>query len=318
MRTMFSLIVAAIVFSTSAAAPAKSKPKAIKDCADCPELVRVPAGRFMMGITSAAQIAQGLPAHQAGTSEPVHEVTFAKPFLMGKYPVTVGQFRKFVDATGYQLSDSCYSQHVVDGHMIYESAKGFSWRGPSYPQDDRHPVVCVNWEDATAYAAWLSKKTGHSYSLPNDAQYEYAARGGTTTLFFWGDKRDATACLYSNQPDFAQSRAMGADAPAGPNYRFQCDDGFAYTSPVGSYRPNPFGLYDMQGNIWEYTADCWNPNYQGAPTDGSTWMTGDCDAHATRGGSYGNSVWTAYVAIRGPRDSDYNGHSFGFRIMRND
>ena len=123
--------------------------------------------------------------------------------------------------------------------------------------------------------------------------------------------------MYANLPDLDQGRALG-DVPMGPDYRFPCSDGYAYTSPVGVYRPNAFGLYDMFGNIWEWVADCTNTGYQGAPSDGSTWLAGDCDAHPSRGGSYGNAVFSAYAGIRAPRDSEYRGHSWGFRIARID
>ena len=287
-----------------------------RECTNCPEMVAIPAGKFTMGTSAADELQQGMPKPQTGKSSPLHTVTFAHGFAMAADPITVAEFRAFVDETGYQASDSCYTQHVNDGHFIYENVPGYSWRSPGYPQADNHPVVCVNWDDGMAYAAWLSKKTGHHYSLPNEAQYEYAARGGTTTLFFWGNVRDARACEYSNQPDLDQARAL--NAPSGPEYRFQCHDGYAWTSPVGHYKPNPFGLYDMQGNIWEWTADCWNNNYQGAPADGSTWTSGDCDAHPSRGGSYGNAAFSAYVGVRVPRDADYVGHSWGFRVVRND
>lgn len=322
MRTLHVLMSALFLLATTSVAAvanttAKPATREFKDCADCPPMVVVPAGKFMMGISP--EMEPSSRSHGVkGTAAPVHQVTFAKPFAIGKYPITVAEFRKFVEETNYKTPDSCYNQQLIDGHMIYENARGFSWRAPGYPITDKHPVVCITWEDATAYTIWLSKKTGRNYSLPTEAQYEYAARGGTTTLYFWGDKFDATACRYSNQADFAQGRAMGPDAPMGPEYRFQCDDGYAFTSPVGSYLPNPFGLYDMQGNIWEFTADCWNPNYVGAPTDGSAWMTGDCDANFTRGGSFGNASWTAHVAQRAARDRDFAGHSWGFRVARND
>jgi formylglycine-generating enzyme required for sulfatase activity len=318
MRIWHLMMIATLAWCCSnlGAIAAPAPPKMFSDCTNCPQMVALPPGGFTMGISADQEKAQGMPAPQTGRSGPPHTVTFGKGYAISAYPITVAQFREFVEDSGYHTSDSCYSQHMSDGHFIYENSRGYTWRDPGFPQNDKHPVVCVNWDDAMAYAAWLSKKTGHQYSVPNEAQYEYAARGGTTTLFFWGDKRDATACQYANEPDLDQAKAL--NAPSGPDYRFQCSDGYAFTSPVGSFKPNPFGLYDMLGNIWEWTADCWNDNYNGAPTDGSTWKTGDCDAHPSHGGSYGNAVFSAYSAIRVPRDADYVGHSWGFRVVRND
>jgi formylglycine-generating enzyme len=313
-------IVAASVLAVCSAASAKDSDgrvsgESFKDCETCPEVVVVPSGRAVIGASLDEEKRHGLSPANRGKSIPLHDVAFPKPFAMGKYPVTIAQFRQFVEETGYTAPNSCFTQYYNDGHYIYEKARGFSWRAPGYPQEDNHPVVCVSAEDAEAYAEWLSGKTGHDYSLPNEAQYEYALRAGTTTSFFWGDEQDERACEYSNQPDLEQARVM--KAPSGPKYRFQCSDGYAFTSPVGSFKPNPWGLYDMQGNIWEWTADCWNDNYEGAPADGSTWMTGDCDARPSRGGSYGNAVHSAYAGVRAPRHSSYNGHTWGFRVVRN-
>jgi formylglycine-generating enzyme required for sulfatase activity len=258
-----------------------------------------------------------MPKPQTGKASPVHKVTFASGFAMGMYPVTVAQFRQFVDESGYRTAQSCVSQHMSDGHFIYEDTLGATWRNPGFPQSDNYPAVCVSGEDADAYAAWLSKKTGHHYAVPNEAQYEYALRAGTTSIYYWGDQRDARACEYANQPDLDQAAAM-AGAPSGPEYRFQCHDGYAWTSPVGHYKPNAWGLYDMQGNIWEWTSDCLNNNYDGAPTDGSTWHTGDCDGRMSRGGSYGNAAFSTYAGVRAPRYVGYVGHSWGFRVVRND
>ena len=316
MRAWLLLCLIALLWLGSDACVTAAPAKAFQDCAHCPKMVPLPAGSFMMGIEAEQEQQQGMPAPQTGRAAPLHKVTFAHGFAMAAYPVTVAQFRAFVEESGYEGSDSCYTQHQNDGHFIYEKVRGYTWRAPGFPQTDKNPVVCVSGEDGAAYAAWLSKKTGHHYALPNEAQYEYATRAGTTTLFFWGDKRDDRACQYSNQPDLDQAHALGA--PGGPEYRFQCHDGYAWTSPVGTYKPNAFGLYDMSGNIWEWTADCWNDTYKDAPTDGSTWKSGDCDARPSRGGSYGNAVFSAYSAIRAPRDVDYVGHSWGFRVVRND
>jgi formylglycine-generating enzyme required for sulfatase activity len=314
---LWKLFLAGMFMAIGATAVAAPGEKSFKDCVNCPVVVAVPPGSFMMGMTKEEEVRRGMPAPQAGKPAPVHQVTFAKGFAIGKYPVTVAEFRSFVDETGYRAADSCYTQHKVDGHFIYEEVHGYSWRSPGFEQTDLNPVVCVSGLDGEAYAAWLSKKTGHNYTLPNEAQYEYAARAGTTTAYFWGDARDATACEYSNQPDLDQAKALG-NVPTGPQYRFQCHDGYGYTAPVGSYKPNPWGLYDMLGNIWEWTADCWHDNMVGAPADGSTWKTGDCDARSSRGGSFGNAVFSTYAAVRAPRAVGYVGHAWGFRVVRND
>jgi formylglycine-generating enzyme required for sulfatase activity len=312
---MLLLISASASLAVAAGAQAKPAGKPFRDCAECPEMMPLGPGEFTMGASREEEARHGLSEPTRGRSEPVHKVRFAKGFAIGRHPVTVAQFRAFADETGYKPSDACYNQRYNDGHFIYEKARGYSWRSPGFEQDDRHPVVCVSGEDAEAYAAWLSRKTGHSYSVPNEAQYEYALRAGTTTSYFWGEDKQR-ACEYSNQPDLDQGKAL--NAPSGPEYRFQCSDGYAWTSPVGSFKPNPWGLYDMQGNIWEWTSDCWNDNYLGAPTDGSTWTTGDCDARPSRGGSYGNASHSAYAGIRAPRHVGYVGHSWGFRVVRND
>lgn len=302
---------------TGAAAAVHATGTSFRDCPDCPDMVTMPTGTFVMGTSLAEEERHGFPAHGRGKSLPQHKVTFRVPFAMGKFPVTVAQFRTFVNETGYAPAEACFTNIYNGAFSIYEETRGYTWRAPGYPQDDRHPVVCVSSEDAEAYADWLSRKTGHAYAVPNEAQYEYATRAGTTTSFFWGDARDAKACEYSNQPDLDQGRHHG-NVPMGDEYRFQCSDGYAFTSPVGTYKANPWGLYDMQGNIWEWTSDCWNESYAGAPNDGSTWTQGDCDARPSRGGSWGNAAFSAMAGIRTPRAAGFVGHSWGFRVVRND
>lgn len=320
LKACTGLVFFTLISACSGAGAGKDKAaasgKEFRDCKNCPVMVKVPAGSFTMGTPVEDELRFGMPETLTGRSVPLQEITFEEGFAIAKYPVTVAQFREFVQESGYDAPGACFTQHEVDGHWIYEEVPGYSWRAPGFPQGENHPVVCVNAEDGQAYADWLSEKTGHNYSLPNEAQFEYAARAGTDTAFFWGDVQDARACEYSNQPDLTQARVL--DIPAGPEYRFQCEDGYAWTSPVDTYKPNPWGLHDMLGNVWEWTADCWHDNLEGWPADGSTRTDGDCDGRSSRGGSYGNAVFSTYVGVRAPRHATYVGHSWGFRVVRTD
>ena len=158
---------------------------------------------------------------------------------------------------------------------------GGSWRDPRFPakQSGEHPVVCVSWDDAQAYIAWLNKRVGKDvYRLPTEAEWEFAARGGTTSKYFWGEDR-AEARKYASAADLSGKKANPKwDVP-------NCDDGYVATAPVASFKPNPYGLYDIVGNAWQWTQDCWHTSYEGAPADGSAWMDADtCKQHASRGG----------------------------------
>jgi formylglycine-generating enzyme required for sulfatase activity len=295
-------------------------------------MVMLPPGSFTMGVSDEEEERQGVPNRHLpkpfccarGMSQPQHQVRFSHSFAIGKYPVTRGEFAAFVKETGYKDGNSCWVQHLPkggdfkEGEMVYDEQPGYNWQNqPGYAQTDRHPVTCINWNDAMAYAAWLTKKTGHTYSLPSEAEWEYAARGGTTTSFFWGDDRDK-ACEYANETDQSNMDAVRSGLHDRV-HQVQCNDGYAFTSPVGSFKPNPFGLYDMLGNVWYWTQDCWHPNYQGAPSDGSPWMTGgDCDAHPMRGGSFGNTPNFMHVGYRFGKEPGYRGHSWGFRVVRRD
>lgn len=289
---------------------------AFRDCADlCPEMVSLPAGSYMMGASLEEDVRAGAPQHQSGKSAPVHRVDIPAGYAIGKYEVTVEEFRAFVTATGYQPANYCTVNRKVNGVWVYELRDGFNWSNPSFDYKPREPVVCVTWEDAKAYSEWLSRKTGVAYSLPNEAVYEYAARAGTTTAYFWGDDpKRSEGCLYSNQADLSQDRYLATGA-SGEFHRFDCDDGYPVQAPVGSFKPNPWGLYDILGNVWEWTEDCWNNNFEGAPADGSAWREGDCDTRVMRGGSSGNTPWYARSGNRALFLVDYSGHSLGFRVM---
>ena len=228
-----------------------------------PEMVVIPAGRFRMGCLSNDYSC-------FGDEKPVHEVTNGAPFALSVYEVTFEDYDRFT-----------YPNKVADG----------GWgRG-------RRPVINVSWNDAQDYVAWLSSQTGAEYRLPSEAEWEYAARAGSTTKYSWGD-------------EIGVNRANCDDS---------CGDRWERTAPAGSFRPNRFGLYDMHGNVLEWVADCWNESYQGAPSDGSAWVQGDCSERVLRGGSRVDHSMFLRAENRRVRYSVIPGdriNIIGFRVAR--
>lgn len=283
--------------ATKAAHPAKTG-GTYRNCPGCPQMVVIYSGRFDMGS----------PDSENGREKdegPAHSVKIAE-FAIGKTEITRGQFAKFVKETRYSTGDKCWT--LENGK--YEERKG-NWREPGYPQDDNNPVVCINWNDAQAYVKWLSRKTGKKYRLPTEAEWEYAARGGTGTARYWGSNPD-DACAYANGADkTAEEKIQGATSWS----VHHCTDGFAYTAPVGHFKPNAFGLNDMLGNVWEWTGDIYHANYNGAPTNGSAWQGGG-DKRLLRGGSWNNSPSDVRAATRYKSDPGLRFSSFGFRVVR--
>lgn len=230
-----------------------------RDCAECPELIVLPAGSFQMG------------ASNNDREEPVHEVTISSPFAIGVREVTFEQWGRCVD----------------DGGCKFRPGDRGWGRG-------NRPVINVSWLDAREYVTWLTKKTGHTYRLPTEAEWEYAARGGTPTPYWWG-------------------RSVGTRQA---NCR-ECGTGDSErTLPVGSYKANPFGLYDTAGNAAEWVEDCWNDSYQGAPADGSAWTTGQCRLRVLRGGSFDNDSDYVRSNSRFRYDNDVRYSGNGFRVVR--
>jgi formylglycine-generating enzyme required for sulfatase activity len=218
-------------------------------------------------------------------ASPRHQVRLAA-FAMAKRNVTRSEYARFVQETGH-VGKGCVEPDWKDNPSA-------DWRSPGFPQTDNDPVVCVSYEDADAYIQWWSKKQGHQYRLPTEAEWEHAARAGTTTSYWWGAD-ESEPCRFVNAADrtFADSKRFPNDAA-----NQSCADGYTFTSPVESFRPNGWGLYDMSGNAWQLTADCWNANYDGAPTDGSPWKSGDCSKHVVRGGSWNSFPANLRVANR--------------------
>lgn len=273
-----------------------------------PAMVVIPRGNFMMGSPPRGRV-------QASAEQPQHEVTFAKGFAMARAEVTVGEFRAFVQSSGYVPdSDRLGGASVYDetnGRM--QMRAGVDWQddyaGQRAKADD--PVVNVSWNDANAYAQWLSKRTGQHYRLPTEAEYEYAERGGTTTLYWWGDGTPSRV-VENLTGSGDRSPAHRSWANAFRHY----SDGYWGPAPVMSFLPNPFGLYDIDGNVSEWVADCWHENYVRAPTDGSAWVNPGCDERVIRGGSWGSAPDQDRSAFRMGAAADARSGRVGFRVVR--
>lgn len=269
-----------------------------RDCPLCPEMVVIPSGSFEMGSPNSE-------AGRAKDEGPVHRVNVAI-FALGKTEITRGQFAAFVDKTNYRTGDKCWT--LEKGK--FEERDG-DWRKLRYGQEDNYPIGCINWGDAKAYAEWLSRTTGKPYRLPTETEWEYAARGASTTARYWGGNPD-DACGYANAADkTAQSQIDGASSWS----VFNCTDGFAYSAPVGSFKANAFGLKDMLGNAWEWIEDSYHGSYKGAPTDGSAWQ-GDGAKHVLRGGSWNNGPRDVRTAVRNGYKPELRYSFFGFRVAR--
>lgn len=172
------------------------------------------------------------------------------------------------------------------------------------------PVVCVSYNDARAYVKWLNSRHGSAYRLPTEAQWEYVARGNTSTARFWGDDPNL-ACAYANVAD----QTKGPEGQTWPD-RHQCNDGYWFVSPAATYQPNPFGLYDMLGNVWVWTQDCANDSYDGAPIDGSSWDSGHCTRRMIRGGSWSFGPELVRAAVRRDHTLAYRSNLVGFRLAK--
>lgn len=284
--------------------PAVAAARTFRDCPNCPEMVVVPAGSFQMGTAPGENQRYQVPATESERDEPPRQVTFVKPFALGKVDITYGQFAAFAHTVGFDPSAGC--QTVIGNNWVPQPRA--SWEDPGYPQVENDPVVCMNMLEIAAYLRWLRNMTDKEYRLPSEAEWEYAERAGTTTAFYWGDDiKDA--CAYENVGDESHARKYGIGNP------ISCDDGFADVAPVGSFKPNPWGLYDMAGNIFVLTADCWNENYDGAPTDGSAWKSGECGRHVVRKGAYGTShPWMFRSANRDAEGDIVKRNRVGFRV----
>ncbi|MGE0426160.1 MAG: formylglycine-generating enzyme family protein [Reyranellaceae bacterium] len=279
------------------------------DCPGCPEMVTIPPGKFVQGAGPTEEEREGIPANFRGMA-PQRLVTIAYPLMMSRYEVTREQFEVFVRESRYLMLSACATFGAGGSRTVLSI---LDWRNPGFVQTPRDPVVCVAWRDAMAYVEWLSRKTGKSYRLPSEAEWEYAARAGTSTGRYWDDDR-GDACRYANVRDRRAAAAFGLDAAAAQ--QFACDDGHARTAPVGQFAANKFGLHDMLGNVAELVADCWMTGYSGAPADGGARDEADCASRIGRGGSWIGVPWTVRAAVRLPAGPTLRSVGLGFRVVR--
>ena len=276
----------------AAAAPAPKPGSVIRDCPGCPEMTVLPTGRFTQG-----------SAEGAAFEQPLHWVVIRHSIALSTNPITVEEFAPFAAATGRDLQ-GC---DTYDGE--WKNRPENDWERPGFAQTGTHPVTCVSWNDAQAYAKWLTAKTGHRYRLPSASEWEFAARAGLPASRPWGaEGRDA--CASADVADASAERRY-------PGWTvFPCDDGYVYTAPVGAFKSNPFGLNDMLGNVLQWTEDCWHGSYLDAPVDGSAWLGGDCSVHEVRGASWFSPPAYARADYRDRFPADYRTSTVGIRLVR--
>jgi formylglycine-generating enzyme required for sulfatase activity len=265
-----------------------------------PWMVVVPTGSFSMG---------------SADDGPAHPVTLGTGFAIGRTEVTVAEFREFIGATGYVTdaerlgNASIYDENSgrlrdIDGADWHDDYAG-------KPARDDDPVVNVSWNDAEAYVKWLAQRTGKRYRLASEAEFEYAMRGGTTTRYWWGDGTpDGTVENLTGSRDRSPSKRRWTHAFTGYG------DGYWGPAPVMHFKPNPFGLYDIDGNVSEWVDDCWHDNYLRAPRDGSAWINPGCTARVLRGGSWGSAPEQVRSSYRQPAAANVRSARVGFRVVR--
>ncbi len=245
--SVFSLILPAVGYC--------AQPAASRDCSDCPEMISLPAGSFLMGATSKNTDASSQPAHTVNV----------KAFAIGKFEVTQDEWFAIMGSR------------------------------PAQFKGGNHPVEQVTWKLAREFTRKLSEKTGKRYRLPTEAEWEYAARAGTESEFYFGQGQLAEHAWFDDNSDET-------------------------THPVGQRKPNAYGLHDLYGNVWEWTDDCWNESYAGAPDDGSAWTSGDCGQRVVRGGTWYSKASSVGSSVRAKFSSEirYSSRGGGFRVVRED
>jgi formylglycine-generating enzyme required for sulfatase activity len=328
-RITIFLIAAQLISSACFAEPEKTSLKEIENLLGM-KFVLVPSGEFMMGSDESPEaLASAYPQYGRERflalfdEAPVHKVRITRPFYLGQHEVTVGQFRRFVAASGYQPESEADGTGGYGYNPDYDPAKSergdafegrdpkYSWRNPGFKQGDDHPVVNITWNDAVAMSQWLTEKEGRKYRLPTEAEWEYAARAGTRTRYYSGD--DPLSLLKVANVFAAETKAGW---PQWKDFALVGYDGYEFTAPVGSFAPNALGLYDMHGNAWEWVADWYDENYyaNSPVNDPSGPATGR--VRVRRGGSWHTWSFYARSSYRNWNSSDTRYTLVGMRLLR--
>jgi formylglycine-generating enzyme required for sulfatase activity len=297
-----ALVVAAASWQAAGADAERESGTAFRDCDDCPEMIALPAGSFVMGTPGA------LPARGAAAAEgEVALVVFRQPFALGRLEITRGEYARFIADSGHEPQAGCRLWDPELARFSEDGRRG--WRDIGAADD--LPASCVSFGDAQAYVQWLSEKAGARYRLPSEAEWEYAARAGSQALRPWGDDAE-DGCDFANTYDLVAAARFRLGWPEA-----RCRDGHADLAPVGQLTANAFGLQDMIGNVREWVQDCATGSYVGRPRDGRAWeWIGGCGERIQRGGSWltppaeSRSAWRS-SAPAGDRAADS-----GFRVAR--
>ncbi len=288
------------------------------------EMVLIPAGEFKMGSGESAEDTAAffnkirgenlLGANLFKDEHPQHRVRITRPFYLGTYHVTRGQFRQFVEDSGYKTDSEKGERPGAHGWNPDTKKLGFSeeysWRNAGFEQTDEHPVVNVSWNDAVAFCQWLSRTEGKTYRLPTEAEWEYACRAGTTTRYYSGDDPEKLAKV-GNVADATGSVRF-------PDWKFtiKASDGHVFTAPAGKFKPNAFGLYDMHGNVWQWCADWHGLEYYAKSLANDPAGPDSSVARVLRGGSWLGRLDFVRSAGRGGLAPDSRNCSAGFRVAR--
>jgi formylglycine-generating enzyme len=290
------------------------------------KLTLIPSGEFMMGSKESAEATAAffrgtydldfLTADSFTCEHPRHRVRITRPFYLGTYHVTRGQFRQFVSDTSHKTDAEKGEKPGAFGWnrdtQMFAFNGQFSWRNMGFEQTDEHPVLCVSWNDAQAFCKWLSRKEGETYRLPTEAEWEYACRAGTTTRFYSGDDPESLAKAAN-----VKDAAFAAKFPSfGHGFSIKATDGYVFTAPVGQFQPNAFGLYDMHGNAWQWCADWYGESYYGkSPVDDPKGPDAGVN-RVIRGGSWDREPAAARSAFRVGSSTDNRYDYIGFRVAR--